>query len=44
MSENSTYQELRGHLAYLRLAAAAEALPAELDRRRQARTRSHRVP
>ena len=31
MSENSTYQRLRGHLAYLRLAAAAEALPAELD-------------
>ncbi len=31
MSDNSTYQELRGHLAYLRLAAAAEALPGELD-------------
>jgi DNA replication protein DnaC len=31
VSENSTYQRLRGHLAYLRLAAAAEALPAELD-------------
>ena len=31
MSDNSTYQKLRGHLAYLRLAAAAEALPAELD-------------
>ena len=31
MSENSTYQTLRGHLAYLRLAAAAEALPGELD-------------
>ncbi len=31
MSENSTYQKLRGHLAYLRLAAAAEALPAELE-------------
>jgi len=31
MSENSTYQKLRSHLAYLRLAAAAEALPAELD-------------
>ena len=31
MSENSTYQKLRGHLAYLRLAAAAEALPGELD-------------
>ncbi len=31
MSENSAYQKLRGHLAYLRLAAAAEALPAALD-------------
>jgi DNA replication protein DnaC len=31
VSENSTYQKLRGHLAYLRLAAAAEALPGELD-------------
>jgi DNA replication protein DnaC len=31
MSESSTYQKLRSHLAYLRLAAAAEALPAELD-------------
>jgi DNA replication protein DnaC len=27
----SAYQRLRGHLAYLRLAAAAEALPAELE-------------
>ena len=31
MSEQSTYQRLRSHLAYLRLAAAAEALPAELE-------------
>jgi DNA replication protein DnaC len=31
MSEASIYQQLRGHLAYLRLAAAAEALPGELD-------------
>lgn len=31
MSENSTYQKLRSHLAYLRLGAAAEALPGELD-------------
>lgn len=31
MSENSTYQKLRSHLAYLRLTAAAEALPGELD-------------
>ena len=34
MSERSDYQELRAHLAYLRLAAAAEALPGELDRAR----------
>ncbi len=32
MSEASIYQQLRGHLAYLRLAAAAEALPGELER------------
>jgi DNA replication protein DnaC len=31
MSDNSTYQQLRSHLAYLRLGAAAEALPGELD-------------
>ena len=31
MSEASTYQALRGHLAALRLAAAAEALPGLLD-------------
>ncbi len=31
MSESSTYQQLRGHLATLRLSAAAEALPAHLD-------------
>jgi DNA replication protein DnaC len=31
VSESSTYQQLRGHLAYLRLAAAAEALPGELE-------------
>jgi len=31
MSEASTYQRLRGHLAALRLGAAAEALPAMLD-------------
>ena len=32
MSEASIYQALRGHLATLRLTAAAEALPAELER------------
>jgi hypothetical protein len=31
MSESSIYQEIRGHMAYLRLCAAAEALPGELD-------------
>ena len=31
MSRDSIYQQLRGHLAYLKLAAAAEALPAHLD-------------
>ena len=31
MSEASTYQQLRSHLGYLRLSAAAEALPGELD-------------
>ncbi|MDA8183479.1 MAG: IS21-like element helper ATPase IstB [Actinomycetota bacterium] len=31
MSEDSIYQILRGQLSYLRLAAAAEALPSELD-------------
>ena len=31
MSEASVYQTVRGHLATLRLAAAAEALPATLE-------------
>ena len=31
MSEDSIYQTLRSHLAYLRLTATAEALPGELD-------------
>lgn len=34
MSQPSTYQELRAHLAYLRLSAAAQALPAELEHAR----------
>src|SRR6266542_4137911 len=33
----SAYQQLRGHLHYLRLDAAAEALPAALDHARQAK-------
>ena len=35
MSRDTIYQQLRGHLAYLKLAAAAEALPAHLDQARQ---------
>ncbi len=31
MSRDSLYQQLRGHLAYLKLGAAAEPLPAALD-------------
>ena len=31
MSRDTLYQQVRGHLAYLKLNAAAEALPAELD-------------
>jgi DNA replication protein DnaC len=37
MSEASTYQALRGHLATLRLTAAAEALPAHLEAARAAK-------
>ena len=35
MSEVSTYQRLRGHLAYLRLSAIGEVLTAELERAQQ---------
>lgn len=35
MSTDSTYQQIRGQLAYLRLGAAAEALPAVLDQARE---------
>ena len=31
MNKHATYQQLRGHLAYLKLAAAAEQLPAALE-------------
>ena len=31
MTERSDYQKLRAHLAYLRMGAAAEALPGLLD-------------
>jgi DNA replication protein DnaC len=31
MSEASEYQKLRSHMAFLRMTAAAEALPGELD-------------
>ena len=36
MTENQVYQQLRSHLAALRMTAAAEALPAELDHARTA--------
>ena len=35
MSRDSIFQQLRGHLAYLKLAAATEALPAHLDQARR---------
>ena len=35
MSRESIYQQLRSHLAYLKLAAAAEALPGQLEKARQ---------
>jgi DNA replication protein DnaC len=35
MSEDSIYQQLRGSLSYLRMAAAAEALPQQLDYARE---------
>ena len=31
MTESSEYQKLRSHLAFLRMTAAAEALPGALD-------------
>jgi DNA replication protein DnaC len=31
VNKDTPYQQLRGHLAYLKLSAAAEALPAQLD-------------
>lgn len=38
MSTDSIYQQLRAHLAYLKLSAAAEALPEELERARSTKT------
>ena len=35
---DSVYQQLRSHLAYLKLAAAAEALPEALERARTTKT------
>ena len=35
MSRDTVYQQLRGHLAYLKLTAAAEALPAHLEEAQQ---------
>jgi len=37
MSDDPIYQWLRSHLAYLRLAAAAEALPGELEHAAEAK-------
>src|SRR5215207_8787344 len=37
MNKHATYQQLRGHLAYLKLTAAAEALPAALEAAEQAK-------
>jgi DNA replication protein DnaC len=37
MNRHATYQELRSHLAYLKLAAAAEHLPAALEHAEQAK-------
>lgn len=41
---DSIYQQVRSHLAYLNLAAAAEALPAELDHARDAKTTHTEFP
>ena len=38
MSKDSLYQQLRSHLAYLKLSAAAEALPTQLDAARDTNT------
>ena len=38
MSKDSVYQQLRSHLAYLKLGAAAEALPEALERARNEKT------
>ena len=43
-AEARLYQQLRGHLAYLQLTAAAEALPGELDHAARRAARPHRVP
>jgi hypothetical protein len=44
MSRDTLYQQLRSHLAYLKLTAAAEALPGELDTAMKAKATAHRVP
>ena len=44
MSRDTLYQQLRGHLAYLKLAAAAEALPGSSRPGPPTRRRPHRVP
>ena len=37
MNKHATYQQLRGHLAYLKLTAAAEQLPAALEQAEKAK-------
>ena len=37
MNKHATYQQLRGHLAYLKLAATAEQLPAALEQAEKAK-------
>ena len=44
MNKNSVYQQLRSHLAYLGLSAAAEELPTHLERARQHNIGRHPVP
>ena len=43
MNRQSIYQQLRSHLAYLGLPAAAEALPEQLEKSPPGRHRPYRV-
>src|SRR4051812_28342916 len=44
VSRDTLYQQLRGHLAYLKLTAAAEALPTELDTAMRSKTTHTEFP